>query len=131
MEFRECLASSCHAHSIRTPENSPAILRGNNQGSIEKMVEEIVKLTNGKFNKPNMLPDLVFFFHDGTNPLMYRATKFICECKFGIPSQCMIMEKSVLSNKGQQQYRSNVALKINLKLEGFNWHRKMWRSTFL
>ncbi|KAI9461396.1 Piwi-domain-containing protein [Russula earlei] len=52
---------------------------------------------------------------------IYPGIKRLCAVKFGIRSQCLLLEKA-LNEKKQDQYLSNVALKVNTKLGGIN-HR--------
>jgi eukaryotic translation initiation factor 2C len=52
---------------------------------------------------------------------IYPGIKRLCAVKFGVRSQCLLLEKA-LSERGQDQYLSNVALKVNTKLGGIN-HR--------
>ena len=52
---------------------------------------------------------------------IYPGIKRICSVKFGVRTQCLLLEKA-MKEKGQDQYLSNVALKVNTKLGGIN-HR--------
>jgi len=48
---------------------------------------------------------------------IYPGIKRLCAVKFGIRSQCLLLEKALNESK-QDQYLSNVALKVNTKLGG-------------
>jgi len=50
---------------------------------------------------------------------IYPGIKRLCAVKFGIRSQCLLLEKA-LNEAKQDQYLSNVALKVNTKLGGIN-----------
>ena len=52
---------------------------------------------------------------------IYPGIKRLCSVKFGVRTQCLLLDKA-LKEKGQDQYLSNVALKVNTKLGGTN-HR--------
>jgi len=52
---------------------------------------------------------------------IYPGIKRLCSVKFGVRTQCLLLEKA-LKERGQDQYLSNVALKVNTKLGGIN-HR--------
>jgi len=52
---------------------------------------------------------------------IYPGIKQLCSVKFGVRTQCLLLDKA-LKESGQDQYLSNVALKVNTKLGGIN-HR--------
>ena len=52
---------------------------------------------------------------------IYPGIKRMCSVKFGVCTQSLLLEKA-MKEKGQDQYLSNVALKVNTKLGGIN-HR--------
>jgi eukaryotic translation initiation factor 2C len=52
---------------------------------------------------------------------IYPGIKRLCSVNFGVRTQCLLLEKA-LREQGQDQYLSNVALKVNTKLGGIN-HR--------
>lgn len=52
---------------------------------------------------------------------IYPGIKRLCSVNFGVRSQCLLLEKA-LNQAKQDQYLSNVALKVNTKLGGIN-HR--------
>jgi Piwi domain len=67
-------------------------------------------------NKPELM---VFLLHQGMDTTIYKIVKNFGEIE-GVFPQCMIVEKSVWT-KGSMQYRANIALKLNVKLDGVNW----------
>ena len=52
---------------------------------------------------------------------IYPGIKRLCSVDFGVRTQCLLLDKA-LKERGQDQYLSNVALKVNTKLGGVN-HR--------
>lgn len=65
--------------------------------------------------------DIVLVLLQRRDDYIYPAVKRICAVKLGLHSQCLLTEKA-FKEKGQDQYFSNVALKVNMKLGGEN-HR--------
>ncbi|KAG0611825.1 hypothetical protein M758_7G167600 [Ceratodon purpureus] len=63
---------------------------------------------------------------DGSNSALYVAFKRFCEMKIGVISQCMIKPRNL-----NPQYLGNLALKINLKMGGFNSPLARTMTTFL
>jgi eukaryotic translation initiation factor 2C len=53
---------------------------------------------------------------------IYPGIKRLCAVKFGVRSQCLLLDKAMTDGRRQDQYLSNVALKVNTKLGGIN-HR--------
>ncbi|KAL5522335.1 hypothetical protein ACEPAF_2192 [Sanghuangporus sanghuang] len=64
-------------------------------------------------------PNLVLVFMTGRDPDIYPGLKKLCDMKLGIQTVCMLMPK-VKKERGQDQYFSNIALKVNTKLGGVN-----------
>ena len=118
-EFCRSLFNTLSLHGLRGPDAPPAILRGNPAGgSAETAIQDVIRKTDSIYSAK---PDLILFLlHQSTPPGLYKAYKQACECLFGIASQFMVAEKAT-SPRGQAQYLSNVAMKINAKLGGYNW----------
>ncbi|KAF9024374.1 Piwi-domain-containing protein [Hymenopellis radicata] len=51
---------------------------------------------------------------------IYSGIKRICDLELGMPTVCMQVEKAFVDGNRQDQYFSNVALKVNTKLGGIN-----------
>lgn len=64
-------------------------------------------------------PALVLVFMSSRDPHLYPGLKGLCDVKLGISTVCMLMPK-VRKERGQDQYFSNIALKVNTKLGGVN-----------
>lgn len=64
-------------------------------------------------------PNLVLVFMSAREPDVYPGLKRLCDVKLGISTVCMLMPK-VRKERGQDQYFSNIALKVNTKLGGLN-----------
>lgn len=118
--FCKDLDGALAGHGLRTANRAPAMLRANAMGgNVESIVHDICNKTDNTYGAK---PNLILFILNEKMPLtVYKACKQVCECLVGIPSQCLLAEKA-LSPKGRLQYLSNVALKINAKLGGLNWH---------
>ena len=90
----------------RQAQNDP--IRG---AAIQAIENALVKL-QGK-------PDMVLVFMSNRDPHIYPGLKKLCDTKLGIPTVCMLNSK-VRRERGQDQYFSNIALKLNTKLGGIN-----------
>jgi len=79
--------------------------------------EMITNAWNKTGNKFKAEPQLIFFVFpsDMKDSVGYNAIKKACECRYGIPSQCL-QGAHVLTCK--PQYISNVCMKVNAKLGG-------------
>lgn len=64
-------------------------------------------------------PNIVLVFMSNRDPDIYPGLKKLCDFKLGIITACMLMPK-VRKERGQDQYYSNIALKVNTKLGGIN-----------
>ncbi|TIA55856.1 Piwi-domain-containing protein [Aureobasidium pullulans] len=67
-------------------------------------------------NKHNSRPQLLMFILQDRNNITHGEIKRYCECKLGIPPQCV---QYAHVQKAPAQYISNVLMKFNAKLGGF------------
>lgn len=105
-----------HGVGMTTPAGLPAFLKGNPQGDLKQIIVDILAKTATAFHKKADL--LIFLIHQSSDRL-YRVIKNICDVQFGVTSQVMLVEKSVLG-RGKPQYIANIALKVNVKRGGIN-----------
>ena len=79
--------------------------------------EMITNAWNKTGNKFKAEPQLIFFVFpsDMKDAVGYNSVKKACECRYGIPSQCL-QGAHVMTCKAQ--YISNVCMKVNAKLGG-------------
>ncbi|QDS71257.1 hypothetical protein FKW77_000562 [Venturia effusa] len=77
--------------------------------------EMITDLWNAVGNKFQMKPQLLFFLVENKNSEIYNRIKKSCECRYGVVSQVL---QSQHVAKCQDQYISNVCMKVNAKLGG-------------
>ena len=66
------------------------------------------------------LPKMILFLLSRRDDFIYPGIKTLCDTKLGVHSVCMQLEKALKDQKKQDQYFSNVALKVNAKLGGIN-----------
>jgi eukaryotic translation initiation factor 2C len=79
---------------------------------------EFVEEAIHKLGSP--LPKMILFLLSRRDDFIYPGIKTICDTKLGVHSVCMQLEKALKDPRKQDQYFSNVALKVNTKLGGVN-----------
>ena len=63
--------------------------------------------------------------HSVPGTQLYSEVKRASDSFLGIPSQCFVAKKASVGmppGKPRDQYTANLAMKINVKLEGINWY---------
>ncbi|KIP07875.1 hypothetical protein PHLGIDRAFT_29841 [Phlebiopsis gigantea 11061_1 CR5-6] len=68
---------------------------------------------------PKKKPSFVLVLLSGIDKFIYPGIKRLCDMQIGLQTVCMLLDKAT-RDKGQDQYFSNVALKVNIKLGGIN-----------
>lgn len=97
-------------HGGRVENDQPEILLGGTDSA-----NAVKDLFNTVGNKHQMRPQLLMIVLDGKNAEQYARVKKSADCRFGVVSQCI---QGAHLMKNQQQYHSNVCMKINAKLGG-------------
>ncbi|CAA2984053.1 argonaute 2-like [Olea europaea subsp. europaea] len=82
------------------------------EGLLRHVVKEAMRIKSGK------LQLIVCVMTKEEDP-GYRYLKFVSETKIGVITQCCL-SKITIPNKGQDQYFTNLCIKINAKLGGSN-----------
>lgn len=87
-------------------------LRRNALGLIRKTITDNVK--------PNAKPSFILVILSGRDNFIYPGIKRMCDVELGIHTLHMLTMKVLKDERKQDQYFSNVALKLNIKLGGVN-----------
>lgn len=82
------------------------------QGAINKLKTAVEKLMNPR-------PSFILVLLDHRDNYIYPGLKKLCDLELGVATVCMQLNKA-MKEHGQDQYFSNVALKVNTKLGGHN-----------
>ncbi|KZF25336.1 Piwi-domain-containing protein [Xylona heveae TC161] len=118
--FGDALCYALAGAGISLPRRAPETLLGNPHGEIEKICVDIMSKASHAFQK---MPNILIFVLPSRSERLYRALKNICEAKLGIASQVLCWDKAGRP-RGQDQYLANVAIKVNVKLNGINHELK-------
>lgn len=108
--FADRLVAVARSHGMQVPNGPHCMVVNTMRGG--EMLSDAWNATGNKFQaKPNML----FFVVPSKDVELYRRVKKSCECRYGVVSQ-VLQSAHVL--KAQDQYISNVCMKVNAKLGG-------------
>ena len=123
--FIKAFANKCRNSGMILGPEPPAILPtdelprvGEDPG--RRRALESISRTIERFGDPKGISFILVLLQK-KDDYIYPGIKRLCAVKFGVRSQCLLLEKA-LTERGQDQYLSNVALKVNTKLGGIN-HR--------
>ncbi|KAF1808916.1 Piwi-domain-containing protein [Eremomyces bilateralis CBS 781.70] len=111
--FFSRMSAIAKAHGLNLPATIPALIRGAPGAG----GNNILHAWNESGKKLGVLPKLIFFIVQDRTADLYKIIKRNCDCRFGLASQVL---QSAGVMKCQDQYISNVLLKVNSKLGGIN-----------
>ncbi|KAI6114150.1 Piwi-domain-containing protein [Pisolithus sp. B1] len=100
---------------VFTPQLPPQARDPNRQGALN-MIRQTIVDNNDKNHKPSFILVLL----SGRDNFIYPGIKRMCDVVLGLHTLHMLIEKVLKDERKQDQYFSNVALKLNVKLGGIN-----------
>jgi hypothetical protein len=125
INFIKAFANKCKNSGMDVGNEPPAILATDQLPPLRedqgrRRALENISRTVESFGEPKNISFILFLLQK-KDDFIYPGIKRLCAVKFGVRSQCLLLEKALNESK-QDQYLSNVALKVNTKLGGIN-HR--------
>ncbi|KAI6147352.1 Piwi domain-containing protein, partial [Pisolithus tinctorius] len=98
-----------------TPQLPPQVEDPNRQRALDMIRQTIVESNN-----PREKPSFILVLLSGRDNFIYPGIKRLCDMVLGVHTLHMLIEKVLRDRPKQDQYFSNVALKLNIKLGGIN-----------
>ncbi|KIO06004.1 hypothetical protein M404DRAFT_999229 [Pisolithus tinctorius Marx 270] len=80
----------------------------------------MIRQTIVESNNPREKPSFILVLLSGRDNFIYPGIKRLCDVVLGVHTLHMLTEKVLKDQRKQDQYFSNVALKLNIKLGGTN-----------
>lgn len=122
--FLKTFAQKCSSSGITVPDapnimQTPRLPRPNQDRNREKALEAI-RQTLIKGLDRNRKPSFILVLLSGVDNYIYPGIKRLCDVTLGMHTVHMLLTKARGDPKKQDQYFSNVALKVNTKLGGIN-----------
>lgn len=119
----EGFGAKCKNSGMIMPEGRPRLLTAtlasaHTDPTRAKAVDDIRSILKDGLQK-SQKPSFVLVLLENRDNFIYPGLKRIGDVELGVPTVCMQLEKA-LNERGQDQYFSNVALKVNTKLGGMN-----------
>ncbi|KAL5479122.1 hypothetical protein ACEPAI_2410 [Sanghuangporus weigelae] len=113
--------TKCHNSDMQVEEGMPPLrfIRLPRPNQHDRLRTEAINEIEKQLKTLPSPPNLVLVFMTGRDPDIYPGLKMPCDMKLGIQTVCMLMPK-VKKERGQDQYFSNIALKVNTKLGRIN-----------
>lgn len=134
-KFIETFMAKCRACGMNVPQAAPTLLATprlpppqNDAGRRQAMRVIGDTLKNGL--NPQRKPSIVLVLLSGIDKFIYPGLKRLCDMQLGLQTVCMLLTPTKalpvdrrtgqFDPQKQDQYFSNVALKVNVKLGGVN-----------
>ena len=123
--FLQTFAKKCRDSGMTVPNGPPNILsthilppteadprRAQGMKIIEKTLRDNIQ--------PRNKPSFILVLLSSADDYIYRGIKRLCDVDIGLTTVTMLLDKARKDGPKQDQYFSNVALKVNIKLGGIN-----------
>lgn len=104
---------ACKDFGITFTLTEPMIVHVGSTPDVKAAIKDVAKRAGYGKNAP---PQFVLAYIQTKSSPEYALIKAACDVTFGVASQCLVIQQ-VARQKGNQYY-ANVALKVNVKLEG-------------
>ncbi|ODQ54664.1 Piwi-domain-containing protein [Saitoella complicata NRRL Y-17804] len=113
MNWLKCLQTTARNLGMGIQTQQPPVMHAD-MGDVERDVERLWRATG---NAVNSKPTLLIFVVPSPGQEVYLAIKHVCDLKFGVASQVVVMKHV---QRPSDQYCANLLMKINVKLGGVN-----------
>jgi eukaryotic translation initiation factor 2C len=119
------LCNMCQKSGMNIQNRQPPLIPYDNRASMKDNLKQAFQAAGDAAQK---MPQLILVILPDASSGRYGEIKTICETELGIPTQC-VQGKHV--GRPKPQYCANVAMKINVKLQGVNHHVSPRQMTFV
>ncbi|KAF9817896.1 hypothetical protein IEO21_03090 [Rhodonia placenta] len=124
ISFLKMFSQKCSSSGMSVPDapvimQTPRLPRLNQDPMRRTALEQIRRTLIEKLNR-NSKPSFVLVLLSGVDNYIYPGIKRMCDVDLGIHTVHMLLNKARGEPRKQDQYFSNVALKVNTKLGGVN-----------
>ncbi|THG98015.1 hypothetical protein EW026_g4090 [Hermanssonia centrifuga] len=123
ISFLQTFSKKCQTSGMSVGQGPPRIIVTDrlpqNAPGRQDAITTIANALKASLN-PKQKPSFVLVLLSGVDNFIYPGIKRLCDMQLGIHTVCMLLNKARVDPKKQDQYFSNVALKVNTKLGGIN-----------
>ncbi|EKM51085.1 uncharacterized protein PHACADRAFT_212985 [Phanerochaete carnosa HHB-10118-sp] len=124
VSFLQAFMGKCRASGMTVGQNLPPIMQTPqlpppHQDAGRTRALGIIRDTIRNGLQPQRKPSFVLVLLSLVDKFIYPGIKRLCDMQLGLQTVCMQLDKA-MKERGQDQYFSNVALKVNIKLGGVN-----------
>lgn len=125
-QFIQTFAEKCRKAGMRVAQQRPTVLAagplppGSDRDPSRSAAVAMIKAQMTNLSNANPRPSFILVLLNNRDNYIYPGIKRIGDVELGIHTVCMQLEKAIGDPRKQDQYFSNVALKVNTKLGGIN-----------